>query len=399
MQEERNEPRLRFDEFHREWSLFKIQDLLDRKFIISHLDGNHGGLYPRSEEFANEGIPYITANDFIKGFVRFENCKFLPEERAKIFKKGIAKNGDVLFAHNATVGPTAILKTKLDYVILSTTATYFRCDNKRLINYYLKYYFNTKNFINQYSRVMSQSTRNQVPITTQRNFYVWLPESIEQQKIASFLTAVDTKIEQLTKKKTLLEQYKKGVMQKVFTQEIRFKKPDGTDYPDWEERKLGDLCQIRTGKLDANAMVADGEYRFYTCAKNYYKIDKYAFDTEALLISGNGANVGYIHYYHGKFNAYQRTYVLDGFEENIAFIKCYLDRYLIDRIYSEKKDGNTPYIVMGSLSEMNIMVPNAREQTQIANFLSVIDDKIRLVSTQLEKTQEFKKGLLQQMFV
>ena len=66
---------------------------------------------------------------------------------------------------------------------------------------------------------------------------------------------------------------------------------------------------MTTGKLDANAMVENGKYRFYTCAKDYYKINEYAFDTDALLISGNGANVGYIHHYEGKFNAYQRTYV------------------------------------------------------------------------------------------
>ena len=68
---------------------------------------------------------------------------------------------------------------------------------------------------------------------------------------------------------------------------------------------------VTTGKLDANAMVSNGEYRFYTCAKEYYQIDKYSFDTDALLVSGNGANVGYVHHYKGKFNAYQRTHVMD----------------------------------------------------------------------------------------
>ena len=98
---------------------------------------------------------------------------------------------------------------------------------------------------------------------------------------------------------------------------IRFKKNDGTEYPQWEEKKLGKFCNITTGKLDANAMTTNGKYRFYTCASEYFYINNFAFDTEALLISGNGANVGYVHYYKGKFNAYQRTYVLDAFSENI----------------------------------------------------------------------------------
>jgi type I restriction enzyme S subunit len=145
-------------------------------------------------------------------------------------------------------------------------------------------------------------------------------------------------------------------------------------------------------------MTENGEFRFYTCAKDYYKIDKYSFDTEALLISGNGANVGYIHYYKGKFNAYQRTYILDKFNENIIYIKFYLDNFLYLRINSEKKEGNTPYIVMSTLSEMQINLPHLNEQTKIANFLSTIDDKINHCQVQIEKMEVWKKGLLQKMF-
>ena len=84
---------------------------------------------------------------------------------------------------------------------------------------------------------------------------------------------------------------------------------EGVIPEDWEVVNLGRTCtQVTTGKLDANAMKESGEYRFYTCAKDYCQIDTYAFDTEALLVSGNGANVGYIHYYKGEFNAYKRTY-------------------------------------------------------------------------------------------
>jgi len=225
------------------------------------------------------------------------------------------------------------------------------------------------------------------------------PDPIEQTKIANFLTAVDAKISQLTKKHELLTSYKKGVMQKIFNQELRFKDNDGREFPEREEKNLGDICSITTGKLDANAMTENGEYRFYTCAKEYYRIDNYAFDTNALLVSGNGANVGYIHHYKGKFNAYQRTYVLDKFDENIIFIKFFLDSFLHIRIFKEAKEGNTPYIVMGTLTEMLIQLPTLEEQTKIANFLTAIDDKITNVKSQLEAAKEYKQGLLQQMFV
>ncbi len=226
-----------------------------------------------------------------------------------------------------------------------------------------------------------------------------IPSLPEQTKIAYFLTAVDEKITQLTQKAALLAQYKKGVMQQIFSQQLRFKDDDGSDFPEWEDGLLGKICSITTGKLDANAMVENGQYRFYTCAKDYYKINKYAFDTDALLISGNGANVGYIHHYKGKFNAYQRTYVLDGFEQEIIYIKYYLDKFLHERIFKEAKEGNTPYIVMGTLTEMSIKLPCLKEQTKIANFLTAIDGKLTQAQAQLDAVKQYKQGLLQQMFV
>lgn len=188
-------------------------------------------------------------------------------------------------------------------------------------------------------------------------------------------------------------------MQKIFTQRIRFNDKNGSLYPDWRSKTLGDICFISTGKLDANAMRVNGEYRFYTCAKEYYKIDKYAFDTEALLISGNGANVGYIHYYNGKFNAYQRTYVLDGFTQNILYAKVYLESYLKKRIFQEKFEGNMPYIVLGTLRDMLIPVPHEEEQQKIANTLSALDDRIKVEEACLVAAKQWKKGLLQRIFV
>ncbi|MGC2600108.1 MAG: restriction endonuclease subunit S, partial [Rhodomicrobium sp.] len=151
-----------------DWEIATIQELLDRGAVVGHLDGNHGELYPRSHEFKESGVPYITANDLCGRKVSFRNCKYLSKERASRFRKGVARNGDVLFAHNATVGPTALLSTELDSVILSTTATYFRCNQDKLINLFLLYALQSTHFVGQYQAVMAQSTRNQVPITAQR---------------------------------------------------------------------------------------------------------------------------------------------------------------------------------------------------------------------------------------
>lgn len=166
----------------------------------------------------------------------------------------------------------------------------------------------------------------------------------------------------------------------------------------WQEMRLGDICEITTGSLNANAMVENGKFAFFTCAREVYAIDNYAFDTEALLVSGNGANVGYIHYYKGKFNAYQRTYVLDKFSCDILFVKFFLDKYLKKRIAQEKNEGNTPYIVLSTLQDMNIVLPNSlAEQKKIAQVLSACDKEIELLKSKFQCLKTQKKGLMQRL--
>ncbi len=161
----------------------------------------------------------------------------------------------------------------------------------------------------------------------------------------------------------------------------------------WQKVRLGDICEITTGSLDANEMVHYGKYRFYTCAKEYYFIDKYAFDTEAILISGNGAYVGYVHYYKGKFNAYQRTYVLDNFSEHIIFVKYFLTMFLQSHIQTNKNEGNTPYIVMATLKDFEIPLPPLNEQIVIANILSGLDRYIHALDSLILKKESVKKAL------
>ncbi|PDX25724.1 restriction endonuclease subunit S [Helicobacter pylori] len=161
----------------------------------------------------------------------------------------------------------------------------------------------------------------------------------------------------------------------------------------WQKVRLGDICEITTGSLDANEMVHYGKYRFYTCAKEYYFIDKYAFDTEAILISGNGAYVGYVHYYKGKFNAYQRTYVLDNFSEHIIFVKYFLTMFLQSHIQTNRNEGNTPYIVMATLKDFEILLPPLNEQAAIANILSGLDSEIISLKNKKRQFENIKKAL------
>lgn len=143
-----------------------------------------------------------------------------------------------------------------------------------------------------------------------------------------------------------------------------------------EWKPLGQVVStIRTGKLNANAMVDGGKYPFFTCDASPFKIDTYAFDTEAIIVSGNGSQVGHINYYKGKFNAYQRTYILADcvVEVSMGFLLTYLKAYLRPYIMQHSKKGSVPYITMPMLENFRLPVPSIAKQTQITSTLDKFD--------------------------
>ena len=211
----------------------------------------------------------------------------------------------------------------------------------------------------------------------------------EQNKITRLLSILDERITTQNKIIDKLQSLIKGIAQHCIRELIN----------GWEYVRLGDICKITTGKLDANAQVENGQYPFFTCAERPFNIDSYAFDTEALLISGNGANLGYINYYKGKFNAYQRTYVLDHFSVNIQYVKWALKVLLPQRIAIEKSSSNTPYIVLSTLADLKIPIPNNSKQNHIADLMMSFERKLstQLVLSDLYNKQ--KQYLLRQMFI
>ena len=206
------------------WERISLLELLERKYITSHLDGNHGGAYPRKNEFIDSGVPYISAKCLIDGKVDMTKAKYLSAERAGALRKGIAKDEDVLFAHNATVGPVAILDTTEEKVILGTSLTYYRCNKKYINPKYLAQYMISFEFTSQYTSIMRQSTRNQVPITKQREFIHIIPPIDEQEEIAESLSALSyqlKKLELVYKEKLFaIDELKKSILQKAFSGEL-----------------------------------------------------------------------------------------------------------------------------------------------------------------------------------
>ncbi len=246
-----------------------------------------------------------------------------------------------------------------------------------------------------------------------------IPTLPEQQKIASFLSSVDEKIQQLSRKKELLEQYKKGVMQQLFSAKLRFKDENRKDYPDWEEKKLGDVAEKRIAKNKNNKInlvftnsaiqgivnqrdFFDKDIANQNNLLGYYIVEKNDFVYNPRISSQ--APVGPISRNYLDTGIMSPLYSVFRFREgNLDFIECFFNsivwhKHMKDISNYGARDDRMSFST-GDFYKMPIPFPCIEEQQKIANFLSVIDGKIEQVNGELVKTQEFKKGLLQQMFV
>ena len=385
-----NVPHLRFPEFHGEWEKCKVSDVLNfystNSLSWDQLEYGTDNMLNLHYGLIHVGLPTMVdlSKDILPAIKK--------ENEPKNFE--LCKEGDIAFA-DASEDTNEVAKaiefyTLEDKVVVCGLHTIHGRDksNKTVVGY-KGYAFSSAAFHHQIRRI-AQGTK--IYSISAKNFdecYIGIPSKEEQTKIAKLLRLIDERIATQSKLIEKLESLIKGLAHHC----IR----DFTN--DCEYIRLGDISKITTGKLDANAQVENGQYPFFTCAERPFNIDSYAFDTEALLISGNGANLGYINYYKGKFNAYQRTYVLDHFSVNIQYVKWALKVLLPQRIAIEKSSSNTPYIVLSTLADLKIPIPNNSKQNHIANLMMSFEKKLsnQLALSDLYNKQ--KQYMLRQMFI
>lgn len=340
-------------------------------------------------KWEQNGVLFLRSECVSENGLDLSQSMFISKEANKVLSRSEIKSNDILITITGNVGRVIYLENDFGYGNINQHIAKIRIIKDDVNPYFVFHYLNQPIYRKYFNSIVTGQAYPQISLTQVRESLVPFPPTLEEQTaIANALSDIDNLIKGLEKIIAKKRNIKQGAMQKLL------KPKEG-----WEVKKLGELLgKVTTGKLDANAMKENGEYRFYTCAKDYSFIDDYAFDTEALLVSGNGANVGYIHYYKGKFNAYQRTYVLTDFKIDIFYIKLYLDSYLKDRITTEVSAGNTPYIKMDTITDMVINFPsNSEEQKNIAIILSDMDEEISLLENKLEKYKKVKLGMMQNL--
>jgi len=379
-------PQLRFPEFEGEWKINKLGQIA--KFLKGKGISKRDIINDGDNECIRYGELYTTYNEVIDSIasktnvaldvsvLSNENDVIIPSSgetqldivtASCVLKKGVILGGDL-----------NIIRTNLNGVFLS-----YLLNNRKKKD--IAKLSQGNSVVHLYNKQLATLNLN-------------LPTPKEQQKIANFLSAIDNRIQTLEKKKTLLEQYKKGVMQKIFKQELRFKDEYGKAFPEWEEKKLGEVCSKKSSNISANKIGENfGEYIIYGASGVLKKVDFYKEENDYVSIIKDGAGVGRIVYCKGKSSVLGTMEIIKPNSKlNTYFLYCLLENVNFKKYIT----GSTiPHIYFKDYKKEKCNIPPLEEQTKIANFLSAIDISVELVTKKIEHTKTFKKGLLQQMFV
>ena len=426
----RSMPKLRFPEFKDEWDKQKLKNL-------AHFQAGYafksGDMSSELEDYQIVKMSNVYKNELLLD----RNPSFVNSINEKS-KKVLLKQNDVVLTFTGTVG-----KRDYGYSVNIPESNKFLL-NQRLVllrgkkenSLFISYLLKTDKFYYSFFNESKGGTGNQANVSSDdvKNIKLYSPAVAEQQKIASFLSAVDEKINQLKRKKELLQAYKKGMMQQLFSQQLRFKDQNGNDFPEWEEKKLGDVFEFfSTNSFSRDKMNEEkGEVKnihygdIHTkykalvdveCDEVPYvnqdvdlskiKIENYCKDGDLILADASEdyndigksievKNIGDLKVLAGLHTILARP--------KIQFSEGFLGQYVQSwfhrkQVMFEAQGTKVLGISVGRLKRIKIQIPSKEEQTKIAMFLLAFDAKIDTVSTAITKTQDFKKGLLQQMFV
>lgn len=400
-------PQIRFPEFKENWNLDKI--------------GNIGYFYygksaPKWSVTEDAKIPcirygelYSKFNEIITEVFSYTNI----EPKNLKFSKG----GEILVPR---VGENPLEFANCSHLTLSNVAIgeMISVYNTNEDSLFFTYCFNAT-CRKSFAKVVEGANVSNLYFRYLENIEVSFPSIEEQKQIADFITAISERIQTLEKKKSLLEEYKKGVMQKIFKQEIRFKDDDGNDFPKWEYVKLKEV--LKRSKLKntdlkvkyvltnsaTQGIVSQNDYFDKDIAnqnnlQGYYIVEKDDFIYNPRI--SQSAPVGPLKRNKLAQGVMSPLYtVLTPQKGNLEFFEFYFDTTLWHKYmkaianYGARHDRMN--ITMTDFENLLIPYPSPKEQTKIANFLSAIDKNITLVNDKIERTKSYKKGLLQQMFV
>lgn len=393
-------PQLRFPQFTDEWQKVKLSDVAKKgEYGMNAAAKSFDGInkYLRITDIDDETRKMLTSN--------------ITSPSGVLEDKYLLKQGDITIARTgASTGKSYIYNSEDAKVYFAGFLIRFRVNDASPYFVYLQTL--RKSYDKWIAAVSARSGQPGVNAEEYGTYSFYLPSHPEQEKIAEFLTAVDEQIEKIEKKLELLQRYKKGVMQKIFTQQVRFKDENGNPYPDWDEHRAGELFKNvsnrqHNGDLPVLSVTQnEGVVRRDSLERkidqsdagiNSYKV----IEPDDFVISLRSFQGGIEKSDVLGISSPAYT-VLRGTRQIVPeFFKHYFKREeFISRLNSTVigiRDGKQ--ISYEPFSTLRLPVPSTEEQQKIATFLTALDDKIKAEQIRLNSAKQWKKGLLQRMFV
>jgi type I restriction enzyme S subunit len=400
-------PRLRFSEFGNDWDFKKLNSIKSkgRKVIKA---GPFGSAI-KKEFYVKEGYKVYGQEQVINDDAFFGDY-YINKTTYNKLKSCDVKPNDILVSLVGTFGKVLLIPENAEEGVINPRLLRLSIPIELILPKFSKQYLKTyivKKTLISWSQGGTMGVLNAEIVS---KLTMPIPSLLEQQKIASFLTDVDDKITKITKKKELLERFKKGIMQKIFNQELRFKDDNGNAFPNWNVKKLGDITTINMGQSPESSTYNGNGVGYYliqgnadisnrkTTPRNWTSNPTKLCDIGDLILTVR-APVGAIAKSNhqaciGRGVCSIRNIAIS----NIEFIYQFLLDY--EKRWARLEQGSTFTAVSGKdIKSIEIKLPSIEEQTKIANFLSDIDLNIEAINTKIEKSKTFKKGLLQKMFV
>jgi len=363
--------------------------------------------------------PYITVSDMTENSVDLTNIKYVPPEVADKISNYKITVDDIFISVAGTLGVVGRIPNELNNANLTENAN--KLTNIKCNQTFLFQYLKSNKFTSLINSTKTTNAQPKLAIYAIKGLEVCLPSNQEQQKIANFLSDVDKKISLLEEKHLLFKQYKKGVMQKVFSQDTRFKDENGNNFPDWQNTKFGKVFERVTQKNKENNqnVLTISAQRGLINQQKYFNKSVSAKDVTGYYLLNNGDFAYNKSYSKGypmgaikRLNNYDKGVVSTLYicfkssgKQYDAFWEQYFEAGLLNREISKiaqegaRNHGLLNVSVTEFFRDITVHAPSEKEQVRIADFLEALDKKLKLISQQIEQTQTFKKGLLQQMFV
>jgi type I restriction enzyme S subunit len=380
-------PKLRFAEFSGAWSTGPLENVLDLK----------SGYIFKSETYVEDGrYRVITIANVQDGRMSFERVSTVSELPDNIRDFQVLQQGDILISLTGNVGRVCLVE--VDDCLLNQRVGKL-VPKAQVDKDFLYQVLRNEEFLNAMVEQAQGGAQDNLSSKDVLGYEAILPALPEQQKIAAFLDAVDRKIQQLKRKQALLEQYKKGVVQQLFSQELRFKRKDGGEFPVWEEKRLGDICStFKSGEgITADEIDIGGEYPVYGGNGLRGFTDSFTHDGYYVLIGRQGALCGNINRVRGKVYISEHAIAVQCDKSSDTEWLAQLLTYMNLNRLSES--SAQPGLAVNKLVQLKVSVPSLEEQSRIAGFLMALDAKVAGVAQAVAAAQKWKKGLLQGMFV